>query len=108
MCMSRNGRMASDLSRAVPVERDIEQEEYERSIAAIEAEADDEELYSGEAKQTMFTEDFNMSEMYNPIPPFGERCDGVECSKRKTWLNSATDNVAKFTNMEPGETSELH
>lgn len=25
LCMSRNGRMASDLSRAGPVERDIEQ-----------------------------------------------------------------------------------
>ncbi|KAL0711991.1 hypothetical protein Bca4012_018969 [Brassica carinata] len=31
MCMSRNGRMASDLSRAVPVERDIEQDLVKRS-----------------------------------------------------------------------------
>lgn len=81
-------------------------EEYERGIAAIEEEADEEELWNGEARPALFSEDFNMGGMYSPYTLSGERRDGLEGLKRKAWMDSASGNVAKFNSNEQGETSE--
>lgn len=46
---------------------------YERQIAEQETEAGNDELWSGDATPTLVSENFTMTEMYNPMGPFGER-----------------------------------
>ncbi|KAJ4894730.1 Uncharacterized protein Rs2_21524 [Raphanus sativus] len=75
-------------------------EEYERGIAAIEAEADDDELWSGEARGNFFSEDSDSRWM------FTDRREEMEGIKRKAWMDSADGNIQKFSTIEKGETSE--
>ncbi|KAG2264938.1 hypothetical protein Bca52824_072017 [Brassica carinata] len=89
-------------------EADPVQEEYERNIEAIENEADDEELWSGAGKQTMYSDDLICDEMYNPIDPFGIRKEKEIGAKRKGWLDDAEKNVASFGCVETGEASSSH
>ncbi|CAN6825010.1 unnamed protein product, partial [Brassica oleracea var. botrytis] len=78
-------------------EVDPVQEEYERNIEAMENEADDEELWSGAGKQTMYYAELICDEMYNPIDPFGIRKEIMEIgTKRKVWLDEAEMNVTRF------------
>lgn len=65
----------------------------------------DAELWYAPANPTMSSEDFNMTEMYNPVSVHGERNDSRESLKRKSWMEDANSNVGKFSNMEVGETS---
>ncbi|KAF3600292.1 hypothetical protein F2Q69_00036027 [Brassica cretica] len=91
-------------------EEDPEQEEYERNIKIMEEEADDEQLWSGNGMQTMFTSDVDRDEMYNPLYPNGQRFpkDVEEESghKRKSWLSGANENTLKFSKGERGESSD--
>ncbi|KAH0903035.1 hypothetical protein HID58_042538 [Brassica napus] len=91
-------------------EEDHEQEEYERNIRIMEEEADDEQLWSGNGMQTMFTSDVDRDEMYNPLYPNGQRFpkDVEEESghKRKSWLSGANENTLKFSRGERGESSD--
>ncbi|KAF3530012.1 hypothetical protein DY000_02036846 [Brassica cretica] len=89
-------------------EADPVQEEYERNIEAMENEADDEELWSGAGKQTMYYDDLICDEMYNPIDPFGIRKEKEIGAKRKGWLDDAEKNVASFGCVETGEASSSH
>ena len=77
----------------------------------MEAEADDEELWSGPYKTTMFSEEHTADEMYS-IDPFGlraaaeqEREDSGIGMKRKVWMEEADGNKSKFTKREKEESS---
>ncbi|XP_013665443.2 uncharacterized protein LOC106369893 [Brassica napus] len=97
---------AEEQAAAARVPDEVLQEEYERGIAAIEEEADEEALWNGETRPTLPSEDIIMGEMYSPFTLTGERCDGLEGLKRKAWMESAAGNVDKFNSYEQGETSE--
>ena len=68
------------------------QEEYEANIRPLEEENDDEELWYAPFKQTMYSDEFLMDEMYNPIDPVGNRVDLQESLKRKAWMGEAEGN----------------
>ncbi|CAH8361690.1 unnamed protein product [Eruca vesicaria subsp. sativa] len=50
----------------------------------MEEEADDDELWNGEAMRTMYSDDLNMEEIY-ASRPFVPHRDGSEILKRKAW-----------------------
>ncbi|KAH0903768.1 hypothetical protein HID58_043271, partial [Brassica napus] len=57
-------------AEAEPV--DPEQEEYERNIRVWEEENDDDHLWKSEGKQTMFSSEIDVEEMYNPLYHHGQ------------------------------------
>lgn len=57
-------------AEAEPV--DPEQEEYEMKIREWEEENDDDQLWSGDGMQMMFSSEMEMREMYNPLHPYGQ------------------------------------
>lgn len=89
---------------------DLEQEEYERNIRMVEEEADDEELWNGHRKYTMFSSDVDRDEMYNPLYPNGQEFPKGPPEdpslKRKAWLTSTEGNSSmKYFTGEKGESS---
>lgn len=69
-----------------------------------EADVED-DLWSSDAMPTMYYDEINIEEMYNPINPFGTRYDGRELIKRKAWLDKVEENKLCFSRMECGESS---
>ncbi|XP_056860041.1 uncharacterized protein LOC130508511 [Raphanus sativus] len=77
------------------------QEEYERNVAALEEENDDDELWNGPARTTMFTSEMER-DLVDPAV-FNRGYNNADIGlKRKDWLRSANGNASKF---EKGETS---
>ncbi|CAF2076343.1 unnamed protein product, partial [Brassica napus] len=72
-------------------------------------ENDDDHLWKSEGKQTMFSSEIDVEEMYNPLYHHGQ----VECIKtpsesllkRKAWLSAATDNSEMFHKREASGTN---
>ncbi|CAH8305916.1 unnamed protein product [Eruca vesicaria subsp. sativa] len=60
------------------------EEEKEDTTRIMEEEADDDELWNGEAMRTMYSDDLNMEEIY-ASRPFSPHRDGSEILKRKAW-----------------------
>ena len=94
-------------AEAEPV--DPEQEEYERNIRAWEEENDDDHLWKSEGKQTMFSSEIDVEEMYNPLYHHGqvvpEETPSESLLKRKAWLSAATDNSEMFHKREASGTN---
>ncbi|KAF3601151.1 hypothetical protein F2Q69_00038750 [Brassica cretica] len=63
-------------------------------------ENDDDHLWSGEGKQTMFSSEIDVDEMYNPLYPHGQfvpkETPAESVLRRKAWISAATDNSVKF------------
>ena len=68
---------------------------------------DDEEFWNPSGKTSLFSEEFEMEEMFS-ITPFADRRDGRESLKRKAWMANAENNKMmlskKITHI--GETSK--
>ncbi|KAH0877360.1 hypothetical protein HID58_064754, partial [Brassica napus] len=94
-------------AEAEPV--DPEQEEYERNIRAWEEENDDDHLWKSEGKQTMFSSEIDVEEMYNPLYHHGQvvpkETPSESLLKRKAWLSAATDNSEMFHKREASGTN---
>ncbi|WZZ00981.1 hypothetical protein YC2023_073309 [Brassica napus] len=75
---------------------DTTHEEYQRNIRTMEEEADDEYLWGGNGKHTLFPSGVDTDEMYDPLYPSGQRLlmsnEEESSLKRKAWITSATDN----------------
>ncbi|XP_013645882.2 uncharacterized protein LOC106350558 [Brassica napus] len=88
---------------------DTTHEEYQRNIRTMEEEADDEYLWGGNGKHTLFPSGVDTDEMYDPLYPSGQRLlmsnEEESSLKRKAWITSATDNVRMFSKTKRGETS---
>ncbi|RID78167.1 hypothetical protein BRARA_A01018 [Brassica rapa] len=80
-----------------PVEDD--QAEYERNFRAMEEEADDEELWTGDGMRTMYTDETEFLALNM------EDTSMVRSLKRKAWLADAKENNEKFGQTERGEPS---
>ncbi|KAL0719718.1 hypothetical protein Bca4012_069042 [Brassica carinata] len=68
---------------------------------------DDEEFWNPSAKNTLFSEDYGMEEMYS-VTPFADRYDGRDMLKRKAWMDAADNNKMRLLKKgtEIGETSK--
>lgn len=82
-----------------------DEDAYERNSPEMEAEADVDELWNGEAMPNMYTNDLIMDEMYNPIDHFGLKSELDLGGKRKQWMGEVKVNASKFSNMETGQSS---
>lgn len=85
-------------------EADHIQEAYERNVAALEEEADDEELWDGHGMQTMYTSDVDRDLLLSPFSMRSSSNDRDPNLKRKVWLETANGNISKF---ETGESSGI-
>ncbi|KAG2331161.1 hypothetical protein Bca52824_002341 [Brassica carinata] len=75
-------------------------EEYECNVAALKAENDDEELWNGSYRETMFSEEYYRVDMFNEA-----RNGGSVSQKRKAWMQDANVNSSKFANIQTGDSS---
>ncbi|KAL0653986.1 hypothetical protein Bca4012_096677 [Brassica carinata] len=80
-------------------------ENMDNEIQVEEIAEEDDALWYGNAMPTMFSEEYNMNEMFNPLSAVGERPDTREALKRKARMEAANENVSIFTNLEQGESS---
>ncbi|KAL0705355.1 hypothetical protein Bca4012_071780 [Brassica carinata] len=80
-------------------------ENMDNEIQVEEIAEEDDALWYGNAMPTMFSEEYNMNEMFNSLSAVGERPDTREALKRKAWMEAANENVSIFTNLEQGESS---
>ncbi|KAF3521012.1 hypothetical protein DY000_02061957 [Brassica cretica] len=80
-------------------------ENMDNEIQVEEIAEEDDALWYGNAMPTMFSEEYNMNEMFNLLSAVGERPDTREALKRKAWMEAANENVSIFTNLEQGESS---
>ncbi|KAL0835762.1 hypothetical protein Bca101_087651 [Brassica carinata] len=86
-------------------EADPEEEAYERNIEMQEEEADDEELWSGAGKRTMFTDEVCDEDDYYPYPVRKIGTSDYEIGiKRKAWLTDGNVNASKFLQGESSGT----
>ncbi|KAF2565410.1 hypothetical protein F2Q68_00025842 [Brassica cretica] len=82
------------------------QEAYESNIAAMEEEADDEDIWTSNAMRRMYTDDVISEEMHNPIDPFGLKEQAASTLKRMTWLSDTNGQTSKFNKRERGNISQ--
>lgn len=80
-------------------EEDPVQAEYERNVAVLKAENDD-ELWEGTARETLFSEDVNHVELFHAA-----HNDGNQGQESKEWMKDATGNASLFSKRENGESS---
>ena len=67
----------------------IHDEEHEDINADMDDEVEVDELWSGESRCAMYSDELNMDEMY-AYQSFVPRPDGCELLKRKAWMQEAT------------------
>lgn len=89
----------------VVLENNFQEHVEEEDGHQEEEEPEYDELWTNQAMRTIYSDDLNHEDMYNPINPFGPRRDGKKLLKRKAWMDAVEGNKLLFNRRKKGESS---